>query len=857
MMRLSQSPVIGTLFDKIGIRSKLIIIFVVIKIIPLLGLAWIALNGAHQLGHDLLARTEKHSNAVQKSIVDLGQTLTNDSIRALDDRSRESIERLTTDTALALADFLYDRDKDIRYAATLPRSNEAFHAFLKHYTRPLAEIGQWQLSADKTKWEPVQPYPNRDNLKVIVNNPENKQNFHTRPPEYFGKIVEKPLFLEMTFFDLNGQEKLKVMNSDFLDKNLRNISDPHNTFCKAEKYFQEAKKLKAGQIYVSEVIGAYVGSNIIGPYTPIKTKEKNIPFEPEKAGYAGKENPVGKKFKGLIRWVTPVTQNDKIVGYISLALDHTHVMNFVEHLMPTDARYSPIADAAQGNYAFIWDYKGRSIAHPRHHSIIGYDPETGRPATPWLDKDLYAAWKKSGEDINTFLEKQPVFYQQSRNKKPSPELTKAGLVGLDCRYLNFAPQCTGWHNLTENGGSGSFVILWTGVWKLTTAATIPYYTGQYGTTSRGFGYVTIGANVDDFHRPALVSQQKIGTQIKKNQEELLIAQQKTRQMIDERLTDTARNLFVSTLLMVIAVILIAIWMANSLTKRITDLIKGLQRFEEGDLNSRLPQTSHDEIGLLVSSFNRMADKVSESFVRIEEAKEKAEEANRIKTNFIASISHEFRTPLNGILGFAEILKDELEDEMQKECAETIQLNAEQLIQLVTSVLDMAKIEAGQMNIVYAEIEIRNLITQVVQVHLPAIEDKNLELGINIAGNVPKLFRSDPTRLTQIFNILLSNAVKFTERGIIQIHVEPAKEQEGLVHFCIRDTGCGIPEELQAVVFEKFRQISTFSERQHGGTGLGLALAKQIVNLLDGEIKFTSKVGEGSTFCFNVPNKLRS
>ncbi len=860
MIQFSRIPILGGLFDKFGIRSKLIIIFVVIKIIPLLGLAWIALKGAHQLGHDLLTRTEDHSNAVQKSIVDLGQMLTNDSIRALDDRSRESIERLTTDTAFAVSNFLYDRDKDIRYAATLPRTPAAFTAFLKNYTRPLTDQGQWQLSADQKKWEPAEAFPNNDHLKVIVNNPENKQNFSTRPPEYFGKMVEKPLFLEMTFFDPSGQEQIKITTSDLLDKNLRNISNSQNTFCKAEKYFQEARKLKAGEIYVSDVIGAYVGSNIIGPYTPLKAKEKKIAFEPEKAGYAGRENPVGKKFRGIIRWVTPVTQNGSIVGYISLALDHAHIMNFVEHLMPTDARYAPIADAAQGNYAFIWDYKGRSIAHPRHHSIMGYDPETGKPVTPWLDKELYAAWKQSGTEINTFLAKQPIFDHQSRNKKPSPDLTKNGLVGLDCRYLNFAPQCTGWHNLTENGGSGSFIILWSGVWKLTTAATIPYYTGQYSTTPRGFGYVTIGANVDDFHRPALASQKKISAQINKNQEELLIAQHKTRQMIDDRLTDTARNLFISTVLMIAAVIFIAILMANSLTKRITDLIKGLKRFENGDLNYRLEQTSQDEMGQLIHSFNKMADKVSESFVRIEEAKEKAEEANRIKTNFIASISHEFRTPLNGILGFAEILKDELEDEMQKECAETIQLNAEQLIQLVTSVLDMAKIEAGQMNIVYAEIEIRNLITQVVQVHLSAIEDKNLELGINIAGNVPRLFRSDPTRLTQIFNILLSNAVKFTEQGTIQIQVEPDKDQEGFVRFCVRDTGCGIPEELQTVVFEKFRQIrqvGNFSERKHGGTGLGLALAKQIVNLLDGEITFSSTVGEGSTFCFVVPHKTRN
>ncbi|MFO1404211.1 MAG: hypothetical protein U1E96_06500 [Azonexus sp.] len=176
-------------------------------------------------------------------------------------------------------------------------------------------------------------------------------------------------------------------------------------------------------------------------------------------------------------------------------------MAMTDHLLPTPERCARIADASGGNYAFMWDYKDRAIAHPRHHSLPGFDPITGRRVTPWLEEGLFQRWQASGEPLEKFLAKVPEFDAQSRRRKPASVLTAAGTVGLDCRYLNFAPQCVGWNDLTKNGGSGSFLILWSGVWKITTAAAIPYFTGQYGKTPRGFGFVTIGANIGDFQRP--------------------------------------------------------------------------------------------------------------------------------------------------------------------------------------------------------------------------------------------------------------------------------------------------------------------------------------------------------------------
>ena len=247
----------------------------------------------------------------------------------------------------------------------------------------------------------------------------------------------------MTFIDLDGKERVKVVNSPRMNPALRDVSKPENTFVRAEHYFAELQKLEPGQVYVSEVIGAYVGSRIIGHYTPLSVAKAGLPFEPEQSAYAGKENPLGKRFEGLVRFAAPVVEKGHITGYVTLALDHDHLMEFTAHLVPTNERYTEIPDASEGNYAFIWDHKGRSIVHPRHFSITGYNPDSGEPQIPWLEDRIYDKWQASGKNYLNFIQDEPQFVAQSNTKKPAKELTQKGLVGLDCRYLNFAPQCTG------------------------------------------------------------------------------------------------------------------------------------------------------------------------------------------------------------------------------------------------------------------------------------------------------------------------------------------------------------------------------------------------------------------------------
>lgn len=833
-----------------GIRGKLIAIFVLIKVVPLVLLAWFAWHASQQLGEDVSTKAGNMAEAMLNTIKAVGTTVTEDSIRALDLRSREAIEALTTDTARQIASFLYDRDRDILAAADLDPSESAFRQFLKQRTRPLYQHGPWQLAADGKSWMPAQQ-PAREAKVTRPVLADNAKDFHARPPEYFGEVEQRPLFVEMTFVDLNGQEKVKVTTSPLTDPRLHNVGNRQQTFVKAETYFADLGKLKPGEIYVSEVIGAYVPTQVIGPYLPATLEKAGKPFAPESSAYAGTENPVGKRFRGIVRWATPLVKGGKTVGYVTLALDHDHIRQFSDRIMPTEERYTSIADANKGNYAFIWDHKSRSISHPRDYFITGYDPDSGKPATPWLDEDLYAEWQASGRPSDEFLATVPAFRDQNLKRKPAKALAKAGTVGLDCRYLNFSPQCDGWNAVTEHGGSGSFVIFFSGLWKLTTAAAIPYYTGQYGQTPQGFGFVTIGANVDDFHKAATETASRINALVTEKDASYKAQRSAMLDDISASLANTAIGLWGSTVLMIVLVIAIAVWMANFLTSRITSMIAGIKSFQQGDLDRRLDASATDEMGELARSFNGMADSVAESFKRLDDARQNAEEANRMKSEFLASMSHELRTPLNGILGFAQLLDSELSDPGQKEYTRIIQDSGEHLLSLVNEILDLSKVESGKMEFTWIDVSPADIATEITSLHRAPAETKGLTLNLQLADDLPPTMVTDATRLRQVLNNLLSNAVKFTQQGGVTVSVSLNGD---FLRFAVRDSGPGIPAEAQSLVFEKFKQLEHFVTRSHEGTGLGLALVKQLSEHMGGRVALESEVGVGSTFIVELPVK---
>ncbi|MDR1708547.1 MAG: diguanylate cyclase, partial [Candidatus Accumulibacter sp.] len=605
-------------WNKLSVRARLILLFIAIKVLPLLLLLWVAWSQMQETSVHLVKSIDGLVDAADESIRKVGWRVIDDAVNALDTRARDEIERLTTDTARRVADFLYARDADIRYVASLSPGEAEYRNYIERERRNLIKHGKWRLNKDGTDWEP-ESAPEIDGYIAIPGSSDNEMNFHYRPPAPLN-TENLPLYLEMTFVGLDGKEQVKVTTSPRMDGELKDVSIRANTYAKAETYFEELKKLKPGEVYVSDVIGTYVGSQIIGKFTPAAAEKRGIPFEPEKHAYAGKENPVGKRFQGIVRWASPVVKDGKIAGWVTLALDHDHLMSFTDHIVPSDERYRDINDAFDGNYAFIWDYKGRSIVHPRHHSIIGYD-ENGEPEIPWLEDRIYDDFMKSGQPWREYMKSAPTFVDQRRTRKPAKELTERGDVGLDCRWLNNAPQCTGWYNLADQGGSGSFLILWSGLYKLTTTAAIPYYTGQYAPevagNKRGFGIVTIGANVNDFHRAATESKNRMDGMIGEAHEKLQSDGDATTAKLSEDMLATTYRLSFSTFFLIVVVVAIAFWLASLLSKQIGWLSNGMNRYRLGEKNFRFNYKYDNEITSLAATFNEMADTLNSNLSELQ------------------------------------------------------------------------------------------------------------------------------------------------------------------------------------------------------------------------------------------------
>ncbi len=842
-------------YRKWGIRQKLMVMLSIAMAIPLMLIALYAWSATANMGEIVLHYTEQMSDAMLKTQNQTSQMSNKDAVDSLNARSREAIESLTTQIAKDVSDFLYVRDNDILRAAALPQTEERYRAFMSPRRRNYYEHGKYVLTPEGDKWMLEAPLNVDLSNPVRAPHPDNAQDFHTRAREIYDRGTPRPLYLEMTFVDMRGMEKIKIQEGNLLKPGLRDISEQKNTFLGAENYWDELKKLKAGEIYVSHLIGESLHTDWIGLYSKEEAARRGKVYAPEKSGYAGLENPVGKRFRGIIRWATPVLEKGKIIGFVTLALDHLHLNSFINTVSPTHERFVPIVDPASGNYAFIWDNVGRAIAHPRDYFIAGIDPKTGAHAPPRMDETLWQAWQKSGKAWHEFSQTVPPMFEQSLQKFPAKAIDDSGFTSLDCRYMNFAPQCDGWYGITEFGGSGSFLVFFSDIWKLTTAAAIPYYTGQYGKSLRGFGIVTIGANITEFNRSATDSAARIEAMIKAG--DALFSEQRLQMEIAIKAYEenVGIKLLIISLIFMVGIFIISSLMTSKISNKVTQMRGGIARFQEGDLTHRLLVEGEDEMAELASSFNQMANEVARSFKEIDEARKNAEEASRMKTEFLANMSHEFRTPLNGILGFSELLAATLEDEESREYAQTIQDSGKHLLRVVTDVLDIAKIEAGRMEFNAEDLELRPLLQQIVDSQQALADAKKLHLQLDVRG-MPETIHADQTRLTQVLLNIVNNAIKFTHEGhvILRACMDQSKKEEKWVRITVSDTGMGIAENMHHVVFEKFRQVESFNSRKEQGVGLGLSLAKNIVEQMGGKIGLTSKEGAGSVFYVTLPLK---
>lgn len=292
------------------------------------------------------------------------------------------------------------------------------------------------------------------------------------------------------------------------------------------------------------------------------------------------------------------------------------------------------------------------------------------------------------------------------------------------------------------------------------------------------------------------------------------------------------------------------------------LRKGVELIRKGDLSARLDIKTGDEIEILADEFNQMAEHLNDAYASLERkvtertqqltaANDKLAEANKLKSQFLANVNHELRTPLSSIIGYARLLRRETEGQIssiQRENLQDLQRNAERLLGLIDSLLDFAKIEAGKIETLVEPVKIDELIQDAGVTVEPMLNENCVRLIRDVPANIAPI-HTDREKLRQIILNLLSNAVKFTDRGEIKI---TASQENGNFKLAIADTGIGIDKVDMNRIFEEFDRGRLASDGTYRGTGLGLAIVKRLVEVLGGRVAVESEVGKGSTFIVTLP-----
>lgn len=340
------------------------------------------------------------------------------------------------------------------------------------------------------------------------------------------------------------------------------------------------------------------------------------------------------------------------------------------------------------------------------------------------------------------------------------------------------------------------------------------------------------------------------------------------------------NSIVSMVIIMFFAMLLAYLIATRLQKIISEPVEHLidttsKIISQQDYGLRATKESEDEIGILTDEFNKMLSqlqitqgelhqanelleaKVNErtkelknTNIALASAKEKAESANYAKSLFLANMSHEIRTPMNAVIGFADILESSDLSMQQVAYVRSIQSSGRNLLSLINDILDLSKIEAGKLKINHCQVNIRQFLTDISQRYYPLAKQKNLIFELSLDESLPDFIMTDESRLRQILDNLISNAIKFTREGGVKIHAEYTRQEN---HFAIGlkilDTGIGISDEYQKKIFNIFEQYDNKNTREFSGVGLGLAISTRLAEKLNAVISVSSEVGKGS--CFEV------
>ncbi len=349
-----------------------------------------------------------------------------------------------------------------------------------------------------------------------------------------------------------------------------------------------------------------------------------------------------------------------------------------------------------------------------------------------------------------------------------------------------------------------------------------------------------------------------------------------------------------SLFVVLSGLVLALIFATNLIKEVVEpinrMIKAIYSIKDGQLDTRITGGMYGELERLRSGINGMArsiaayhnemqqnieqatsdlrqtaDQLEIQNVELELAKRQAQEAAKVKTDFLANMSHELRTPLNGVIGFTrQLLKSKLTTS-QYEYLVTIERSAKNLLGIINNILDFSKLEAGKLTFEKIPFSIRDTVEETMMLMAPSAHEKGVDLSLYIAQRIPYLLVGDPLRLQQIILNLVSNAVKFSESGSVNVtvrltHSKSEGQEDGdarkiHVEFTVRDTGIGISPSQQQRLFQPFTQANSSISRTFGGTGLGLVITQKLVNLMGGGITVRSQVGKGSIFVTTIPLEL--
>lgn len=334
--------------------------------------------------------------------------------------------------------------------------------------------------------------------------------------------------------------------------------------------------------------------------------------------------------------------------------------------------------------------------------------------------------------------------------------------------------------------------------------------------------------------------------------------------LDKRLTDlheqTLKSLYwnfgiaIGVCALVIGTVL---FIRIRITRPMDQIHEAIAKLAQGNHELQLPQAhTHDEIGVLVDALWRLADVVRNRQAAeqaISQAREAAERVSQAKSLFLANMSHEIRTPMNAITGMVYLALRTPLDARQERYLRTIEIASQSLLGLINDVLDLSKIEAGKLHIESLPFSLPQLLDSVIRVQQGRAQEKNLSLRAEVGRDVPGWLIGDALRLNQVCSNLVSNAIKFTEQGGVELHVRCASTPGPVVelHFAVRDTGIGIAPNTIERLFAPFEQADASTTRRFGGTGLGLNICKRLVEAMGGEIGVTSQEGRGSTFWFTL------